>query len=157
MITLIRSRSLRCAVNFQNSFPVCFSSQPSGEIFLLRWKNFVTKRKCILEGPISILNQKIDEKKLMPDEHQQQVVSDLQKLYEQVKSYEPKSPAGGISKWLSFGKKEEKVAEIKGLYIYGSVGGGKTMLVRENPRLPGPVPQFTFFSDGHVLRLLSGV
>lgn len=88
-------------------------------------------RKCILDGPISILKQKIDDKKLQPDDHQTQVVNDLQKLYEKVKTYEPKGPAGGFSKWLSFGKKEEKTVDIQGLYIYGSVGGGKTMLVRE--------------------------
>jgi peroxisome-assembly ATPase len=72
----------------------------------------------------------------MPDVHQTQVVNDLQDLYEQLKTYEPKGPAGGISKWISFGKKEVKVPDIKGLYIYGSVGGGKTMLVRTSREYP---------------------
>lgn len=65
----------------------------------------------------------------MPDEHQQKVVEDLQKLYEHLKNYEPKSPTVGISKWFSFGEKKATEPDLKGLYIYGSVGGGKTMLM----------------------------
>lgn len=65
----------------------------------------------------------------MPDEHQQKVVADLQKLYEHLKSYEPKASPGGLSKWFSFGEKKTEGPELKGLYIYGSVGGGKTMLM----------------------------
>lgn len=79
------------------------------------------------EGPLSILAKKVADKSLMPDEHQTQVVTDLQKLYEQVKSYEPRS--SGVGGWFSFGKKKSNGNEIKGLYIYGSVGGGKTMLM----------------------------
>lgn len=63
----------------------------------------------------------------MPDDHQLEVCSELQALYEQVNTYEPKSP--GVMKWFSFGKKESTEANVKGLYIYGSVGGGKTMLM----------------------------
>lgn len=81
------------------------------------------------EGPMSILAKKVADKSLMPDEHQKQVVADLQKLYEQVKTYEPRS-SSGVGSWFSFGKKTNSDGnEIKGLYIYGSVGGGKTMLM----------------------------
>jgi predicted ATPase len=93
------------------------------------WENFLTLK--ISEGPLSILKKKIDDNQLMPDDHQMQVISDLQKLYEQVKTYEPKAATSGLSKWFSFGQKEAPEKEIQGLYIYGSVGGGKTMLVRE--------------------------
>jgi predicted ATPase len=62
----------------------------------------------------------------MPDEHQVKVVEELQKLYEALKIYEPKSASGS---WFSFGKKEVTESTVKGLYIYGSVGGGKTMLM----------------------------
>lgn len=80
------------------------------------------------DGPIGVLAKKVADKSLMPDEHQTQVVNDLQKLYELVKDYEPKSSAG-VSSWFSFGKKKAKEVDIQGLYIYGSVGGGKTMLM----------------------------
>lgn len=62
----------------------------------------------ISDGPLSILQQKIDKKKLEPDEHQLKVAKDLQKLYETVSSYEPKAKS-----WFSFGKKKD--VEIKGL------------------------------------------
>lgn len=80
---------------------------------------------------MSILQKKIDGNSLLPDDHQKQVVNDLQNLYDKLKTYEPKSSSGGISKWFSFGQKSKKSSEpdIKGLYIFGSVGGGKTMLM----------------------------
>lgn len=78
---------------------------------------------------MSILQKKIDDKSLLPDDHQKQVVSDLQNLYEKLKTYEPQSASGNLSKWFSFGTKKATVQDIKGLYIYGSVGGGKTMLM----------------------------
>lgn len=65
----------------------------------------------------------------MPDEHQLKVVGELQKLYEISNNYNlpETSSLGG---WFSFARKKPKVEnEIKGLYIYGSVGGGKTMLM----------------------------
>lgn len=73
-----------------------------------------------------MLKKKIDDKSLMPDEHQLKVVDELQKLYEVSNNYEPKTSTGG---WFSFGKSKKVENEIKGLYIYGSVGGGKTMLM----------------------------
>lgn len=55
---------------------------------------------------------------------------ELQKIYEQVKSYQPPAQGSNLSKWFSFGKDKEEVSSApKGLYIYGSVGGGKTMLM----------------------------
>lgn len=74
-----------------------------------------------------MLKKRIEDKSLLPDEHQVQVIKDLQKLYEQIQTYEP---AASTSKWFSFGTpKARKEDYIKGLYIYGSVGGGKTMLM----------------------------
>lgn len=79
-------------------------------------------------GPLSALNKKIEEKSLMPDEHQLKVVGELQKLYEVSNNYN--IPATAIGGWFSFARKKPKIEnEIKGLYIYGSVGGGKTMLM----------------------------
>lgn len=58
-----------------------------------------------------------------------QVAEDLQKLYEITNTYEPPAAAGALSKLFSFASKKSKDPGVKGLYIYGSVGGGKTMLM----------------------------
>lgn len=101
----------------------------------VKWNVFQCRQwqqneSIVADGPLKALQKKIDDKSLLPDDHQLQVVNDLQKLYEQVKTHEPKTSAG-ISKWFSFGqsKAEKPEDSIKGLYIYGSVGGGKTMLM----------------------------
>lgn len=78
---------------------------------------------------MSALKKKIDDKSLLPDDFQLQVVADLQKLYEITNTYEPPASAGALAKWLSFGSKKSKEPGVRGLYIYGSVGGGKTMLM----------------------------
>lgn len=87
-------------------------------------------------GPLSLLQKKVESGLLQPDEHQLKIAERLENLYQQVQTYEPKkqqTSSGGFS-WFSFGKKDEKTpkeipAALKGLYIYGSVGGGKTMLM----------------------------
>ena len=84
----------------------------------------------VLDGPFNVLKKKIENKELEPDKHQQEVVIELQKIYELVKSYEPPAQGSNLTKWFSFGKDKEEVSSApKGLYIYGSVGGGKTMLM----------------------------
>lgn len=128
----------RCAIKFRGLIlPALrrqcreFSSTQPPEGRNLFPVNFLLliKFKLLDGGPLSILAKKVADKTLMPDEHQTQVVNDLQKLFELVKDYEPK-PSSGVASWFSFGrKKEAKSSDIKGLYIYGSVGGGKTMLM----------------------------
>lgn len=86
----------------------------------------------VLDGPLSMLKKKLEDKSLLPDEHQMKVAEDLQKLYEQLQGYEPAASSTGLSKWFSFSKKEVAPG-LTGLYIYGSVGGGKTMLVSQRP------------------------
>lgn len=103
------STRLECAINCRKN---------------ILWLKFIP----FLDGPVRILQEKIAQKSLLPDKHQVQIVSDLQSLYEKVKTYEPKS-ASGVGSWFSFVRKKDETSEIKGLYIYGSVGGGKTMLM----------------------------
>jgi len=97
-------------------------------------------------GPSAIYNHKISTGELRPDPNQQAVVEHLQLFYERVRGYENESAGGGglVSKLFGvFGKSSAsttmqsgKREEIKkftnspfGLYLYGGVGCGKTMLM----------------------------
>lgn len=60
----------------------------------------------------------------MNDEHQMKVADTLQGIYEELKGYKPEQ-LNLLGKWL--GKKKKQPP--KGLYLHGSVGGGKTMLM----------------------------
>lgn len=125
MITLT-TRYFRCVSNFR----FCSSGNIAGLSGRRIFEGFAEVTNCnISDGPLSILQQKIADNTLIPDDHQEQVVGDLQKLYDQLKTYEPKAAPGALSKWFSFGQKKAVESELKGLYIYGSVGGGKTMLM----------------------------
>lgn len=75
-------------------------------------------------GPVNILKQKIARGELANDMHQLKVTQTLQKMYQEVHDYKPQQ-LSLLEKW--FGSKQ-RVAP-KGLYIYGAVGGGKTMLM----------------------------
>lgn len=83
-------------------------------------------------GPMKSLHQKIDSGELKPDEYQTKVMNDLQQLYDTIQTYSPAEIQSKSSflKWLPIkSKKSEKNNAPKGLYIYGSVGGGKTTLM----------------------------
>ncbi|XP_052896297.1 putative ATPase N2B [Anopheles moucheti] len=79
--------------------------------------------------PVEVLKEKLTHGEIQPDPHQGRVTEALQVVYDSIKTYSPPKPSTGIGKWFSFGKAEKAVAAPKGLYIYGSVGGGKTMLM----------------------------
>lgn len=80
--------------------------------------------------PLELLQDKLSRGEIRPDPHQNQITEALQKVYDSIQGYEPPKPTGGIGKWFGFkARKAEKVEAPKGLYIYGSVGGGKTMLM----------------------------
>lgn len=68
-------------------------------------------------GPVNILKERINSNIVRPDKLQLAVVQELQSVYENIQNYVV--PTSG---------NYEKVIP-KGLYIYGSVGGGKTMLM----------------------------
>lgn len=78
------------------------------------------------DGPINILKEKIKNGELVEDEYQMKIAQSLQNVYDNIHGYEPEKP-GIFSKLIGKGKKKKKVP--KGLYLFGAVGGGKTMLM----------------------------
>ncbi|KOC70719.1 Putative ATPase N2B [Habropoda laboriosa] len=76
------------------------------------------------EGPISVLQDKLVKGELMKDQHQMKVAETLQGIYEEIKGYKPEE-FNILDKWLGRKRKQPP----KGLYLYGAVGGGKTMLM----------------------------
>ncbi|CAL7942966.1 unnamed protein product [Xylocopa violacea] len=78
----------------------------------------------INKGPVAVLKSKISTGELMKDEHQMKVAKTLQGIYEEIKGYKPVE-FNILDKWLGRKRKQPP----KGLYLYGAVGGGKTMLM----------------------------
>ncbi|CAG9560378.1 unnamed protein product [Danaus chrysippus] len=84
------------------------------------------------DSPWIVYSQKVNDGVLSKDTHQEKVVQHLQELYEEVSVFQRPviQPKIGESLFSLFRKKEpQKIIAPKGLYIYGSVGGGKTMLM----------------------------
>lgn len=108
-------------------------SQFKNDLTIVTWsRGFATKtnpNERITDGPIKSLQDKIGAGELKPDEHQTKVMDELQTLYETIQSYTPVElpTQSSLFKWLPI--KKVKNNAPKGLYIHGSVGGGKTTLM----------------------------
>lgn len=74
-------------------------------------------------GPVEVLENKLKKGELLRDEQQNEVAEALQRVYEDSQTYDP--PKDTVFSKL-FGKPRDSP---QGLYIYGAVGGGKTMLM----------------------------
>ncbi|RZC43126.1 AFG1 ATPase and/or AAA 16 domain containing protein [Asbolus verrucosus] len=75
------------------------------------------------KGPMVTLNNKINKGELYRDEIQLKIGKSLQRIYDETTNYQP-AEKNLLSKFFSSREKAPK-----GLYIYGAVGGGKTMLM----------------------------
>lgn len=88
--------------------------------------------ELLTDGPYKILHDKIQSNELKADEYQSNVMAELQQLYDTIQTYEPieLKPKNSLLKWLPI-KSTKASANVapKGIYIYGSVGGGKTTLM----------------------------
>ncbi|KAL0267810.1 UNVERIFIED_CONTAM: hypothetical protein PYX00_009964 [Menopon gallinae] len=83
-------------------------------------KNVLFVTSVRWSSPSSALQRRIENKDLLADEYQQKVVKELDVVYDSIKNYSPR---------FDFMKYFVKTKTPKGLYVYGSVGGGKTMLM----------------------------
>merc|ERR1711976_897048 len=95
------------------------------------------------ESPTEMYKAKVQCGELKPDPQQEYIIQHLQTLHDKLKGYKPVPPKGDniFSKLLSFTSSSQKpVSSIedkprkysnspKGLYLYGSVGCDKTMLM----------------------------
>ncbi|CAB3243717.1 unnamed protein product [Arctia plantaginis] len=91
-----------------------------------------TKQSLSTEGPLSEYTQRVSSGELSEDSHQEEVIQHLQQVYHEVTSFVRPAPQSQSGRSLfSFFKKPQpqKIIAPKGLYLYGSVGGGKTMLM----------------------------
>ncbi|GLQ35717.1 cell division protein ZapE [Amylibacter marinus] len=73
--------------------------------------------------PLEIYNQRVADGTLNADPDQLSILSALQGLAEEIEGYKPKS------KWLLSGVFGVVAPRPRGLYIYGGVGRGKSMLM----------------------------
>jgi cell division protein ZapE len=78
------------------------------------------------EGPLAVFHARLTAGELAPDPLQARAAERLQQLWDELQSYQPKPGAGFLAR-LGFGKPAPRTP--KGLYIYGRVGRGKSMLM----------------------------
>ncbi len=78
------------------------------------------------EGPLNAYRKLYREHRLQRDPAQELAAEKLQALHNQLRSYEPERHGG----WKAFfARRSRPVSPPQGLYIYGDVGRGKSMLM----------------------------
>jgi cell division protein ZapE len=79
------------------------------------------------EGPLAAYRRLYRENRLKPDPAQELAAEKLQALHNQLRTYEPSRPSG----WKAFFSASRGGENLppQGLYIYGDVGRGKSMLM----------------------------
>ncbi|KAI9732542.1 MAG: hypothetical protein M1834_003877 [Cirrosporium novae-zelandiae] len=102
-----------------------------------------TKRS---KGPLDEYGERVEGGRLRDDEHQRTIVQNLQDLHDMLKEYSPPKvvhpaieslrppPKSFLGSWFQRGSPKDAHTKIpanlpRGLYMYGDVGSGKTMLM----------------------------
>ena len=80
----------------------------------------------MLDGPMPRYRALINEGEIDADPAQRAAVEKLHLLHSRLKDYDPSKGKKVSLGWLGFGRKEEKEHALTGLYLYGSVGTGKS-------------------------------
>jgi cell division protein ZapE len=79
------------------------------------------------EGPLFAYRARLRDGALKHDQNQELAAEKLQSLHNALKHYKPRRDAGGWKERLGLG--ERPAGPPQGLYIYGGVGRGKSMLM----------------------------
>uniref|UniRef100_A0A2S2PT74 Putative ATPase N2B n=1 Tax=Schizaphis graminum TaxID=13262 RepID=A0A2S2PT74_SCHGA len=77
----------------------------------------------LLTKPSELYDQRVSDGQLINDDHQRKIVKQLDEVYTSLKDYSP--PSQNVISKLFSGLKEP----LNGVYMHGSVGCGKTMLM----------------------------
>lgn len=116
-------------------FQLQIRSSRKNEWTMVLWsRDCSTKNETISsnDGPMKSFCHKIDSLELKVDEYQTKVMNELQTLYDTIQTYTPAEiqSRNALLKWLPIKRRQaERNNAPKGLYIHGSVGGGKTTLM----------------------------
>ncbi len=82
------------------------------------------------EGPMIRYRALVNAGKLIADPAQRMAVEKLQMLHERLKGYEPSRPKRVSRGWFGWGREpSHESAALGGLYLFGGVGRGKSMLM----------------------------
>ncbi|KAJ8679993.1 hypothetical protein QAD02_015780 [Eretmocerus hayati] len=119
---------MACVLTFKPSNVNLVNLLLQRSVFLLQSHqcNYSETKAPDPDSPLEVLKRKVSRGELMKDDHQLKIIEELQIVYENVKGYEPEKPSF-LEKWVRQSKKKRKAPQ--GLYLYGAVGGGKTMLM----------------------------
>lgn len=84
----------------------------------------------MIDGPMSLYRARMADGMVRPDGAQRAAVEKLQLLHMRLGDYNQKQGMQVALGWLGFGRKAaRRDKRLAGLYMYGGVGGGKSMLM----------------------------
>ncbi|WP_419798184.1 MAG: cell division protein ZapE [Terasakiella sp.] len=83
----------------------------------------------MVDGPMHTYRERIQKGDIHPDTAQELAVEKLQLLHHALKSYQPDSGESGWRARFGLGRRKEATTPPQGLYMYGEVGRGKSMLM----------------------------